>query len=214
MPLDLFTKKRLGFWVIVLLVVLNLSVIGTFWWTHFQHPPLPQPEPSHSGTEELVDPMPFLTRDLRLSRRQMLQLHQMRMQTLPDIREKWQEMHRLRRSLHEAMFAEETDPNQIQTWSKRIGELQAELEWTKYDHLLAIKSICTPKQRQRLRGLLEEVMHRTRPPGRPRHGGPGRGRGRGGPGRGGPGGRGPGPRGPMHPPPRGPDGPPELPPGP
>ena len=156
MPLDKFTKRHFGNWAIVVLVALNLLVIGTFWVTHLLRPPLaPLPvdsnRPGLEG-EEMPDLLPFLTRELGFSRSQMRKLREMREQTLPAIRLEWQEMHQLRRKVHENLFRDDVDPNEIQQWSERIGEIQAKLEWTKYQHLLAIKSICTRLVKEKAAG--------------------------------------------------------------
>lgn len=184
MPWDLFTKKHMAAWAISILVLLNLLVIGTFWVIHLTRPALPPvvQEPNQIAPE-MPDILPFIGRELGLSRDQMAQVREMREQALPEIREKWLEMQQLRRKVHDHLFRQESDPNEIRDWARRIGALQADLEWTKYEHLLAVQSICTSRQRVRLQGLLEDAIRTARPPGRP---------GRGGPGRGFPGGRGPG----------------------
>lgn len=180
-------KKHAAAWAISILVLLNVMVISTFWATHFARPPLPPvaQEPNQLAPE-MPDILPFIGRELGLSRSQMAQVREMREQALPEMRSKWVEMQQLRRKVHVGLFSQESDPNAIRDWARRIGALQADLEWTKYEHLLAVQSICTPRQRARLQDLLEDAMRTARPPGRP---------GRGGPGRGNPGGRGPG-RGP------------------
>jgi hypothetical protein len=188
MPWDLFTKKHMAAWAISILVLMNLLVISSFWAIHLTRPPLPPvvQEPNQIAPE-IPDILPFIGRELGLSRDQMRQLHEMREQALPEIRSKWLEMQKLRRDVHAHLFRSDTDPNEIRDWARRIGALQADIEWTKYEHLFAVQSICNARQRARLQLLLEDAMRLARPPGRPG--------GRGGPGRGFSGGRGTG-RGP------------------
>ncbi len=173
---NLSIKKHATTWAIAILVLLNLMVIGTFWATHFARPPLPPVAqgPNHMAPE-IPDILPFIGRELNLSRSQMAQVHAMREQALPEMRSNWLEMQQLRRKVHVGLFRQESDPNEIRHWARRIGALQADLEWTKYEHLLAVQSICTPRQRARLQNLLEDAMRTARPPGRPGRGGPGRG---------------------------------------
>jgi Spy/CpxP family protein refolding chaperone len=198
--MDLITQRRLGTWAIVVLVLLNLLVVGTLWWTQLRHPPLPEPIGIDPNTGEQLppDPLPFMVRELRLSQEQRRTLQALRQETLPEIHRFGQEIHRLRRQLHTSVFDETADPNDARAIANRLGAMQAEMDYLVYQHFAAIEAVCTPKQRQRLQKLINEMEKRERIPGRPGRGMGGRGRrGPGGPGRGGPNGQGRGGFGPR-----------------
>ncbi|MFC1764569.1 Spy/CpxP family protein refolding chaperone [Planctomycetota bacterium] len=193
--MDLITQRRMGTWAIFVLVLLNLLVVSTLWWTQLHQPPLPPPVEEdidpNTGEHLPPDPLPFMVYELGLSATQQRTLHALRQETLPEIYRLGQGILRLRQRMHRSIFDKGADPNDARALANRLGVMQAEMDWLIYEHFQAIESVCTPKQRQRLQKLISEMEMRERIPGRPRRGRQGSGRGA--PGRdglGGPGGPG------------------------
>jgi Spy/CpxP family protein refolding chaperone len=205
----MLTKNRWTVWVIVLLVVLNLTALGTVWYTHFKRPLPHTPgriDRDLRQRDAVQRPglmMRFLRRELGLTPEQLEQVRALHEQQHLQLQTVHEEMYQCREAMKDILFDPAGDPNALQALARDIGRLQAELEWARFNHFLQIKALCTDQQKERFEALINDIFEQTRPP-HPqdmpdhppfRNGGPQ-------PGRPGPG-RGPRP-GPLHP-----DGPPD-----
>ena len=217
--MDVFSKNRLTVWGMTVLVCLNLLLLGTLWWGQIHR--APEQDVEGKGPGHRYQAMTrFLERELDLNAQQVEQLDALFEQHVNQMSLVMQDMHAYRQDMHRAIFAEDANSTQLTELSEKIGEKQAEVERLRFQHYRDMASLCDSQQRDRLRGLVGEILLRAGPPGsgpafgrrgRPPQGGrrgPGPGP-RGGPGRGpGPGpegGRGPGPGsgpGPLGPPPK------------
>ncbi len=209
--MDVFTKNRLTFWGVAVLVLLNGILLGTLWWGHIHHAPLQHPQGNGPGRHYRAMTQ-FLQRELDLDAQQVEQLHALFEQHVSQMSLVMQDMHEYRRAMHHALFAEDENSLQLTELSEKIGEKQAQVERLRFQHFKDIASLCDSSQQERLQGLVGEILLRAGPPdsgpGFGPRGGPQQGRTRGGYG------PGPGPgRGPRRGPGRGPDrdpGPPHL----
>ena len=68
--MDLFSKKRLTFWIIILLAVFNAASIITLWWVLLRRPPVPMP---HPGVAVEDSNLRFLESELALNPEQVRQ---------------------------------------------------------------------------------------------------------------------------------------------
>jgi hypothetical protein len=118
----------------------------------------------------------FIERELDLDPEQTLAFRELRQAFFEDTFETLRTIHDLKQSLLKTVFATDTDPNQIQTLARDIGQLQARLEVAQANHFEKIKALCRPDQKEHFMQLIDSVLDMTRPQG------PGGRAGRGGPG--------------------------------
>lgn len=201
--MDVFSKNRLTVWGMTVLVCLNLLLLGTLWWGQIHR--APEQDVEGKGPGHRYQAMTrFLERELDLNAQQVEQLDALFEQHVSQMSLVMQDMHAYRQDMHRAVFAEDANSTQLAELSEKIGEKQAEVERLRFQHYRDMASLCDPQQRERLQGLVGEILLRAGPPGSGpafgRRGGPppgGRqgpqGGGRRGPGLGPRGGRGPGP---------------------
>jgi len=199
--MDVFSKNRLSSWGMAVLVVLNMVLLGTLWWGHIHRAPLQWSQGKGPGRHYRAMTR-FLERELDLDAQQVEELQSLFEQHVGQMSLVMQDMHAYRQDMHRALFAEDANSAQLTELSERIGQKQAQVERLRFQHYKDMASLCDPQQRERLRGLVGEILLRAGPPDAgPAFGGP-----RGGPQRGGRRGPGPGPgRGPGHGPGPGPE---------
>ena len=175
--MDLIRQNRLMAITVGLLVLLNLTALGTLWWTRLAPPPLPGPAPQQMPGPEgrNVDVVGFLARELKFDRDQTRQFRQLRARFFDEEFRLRQEIHDLKQALTKAVFDANTDPDQMNALAVQIGEKHQEMELIQFEHLRAIKSLCTPQQKERFMALMDDVLRLTQPRGQ----GPRRGAGRG-----------------------------------
>lgn len=198
--MDVFSKNRLTVWGMAVLVLLNMLLLGTLWWGLIRRIPEHRPQGDGQGRHRAMTQ--FLQRELDLNAQQREQLQSLFEEHVGQMSLVMRDMHAYRQDMHRALFAEDANSTQLTELSEKIGQKQAEVERLRFQHYKDMASLCNPQQRERLQGLVGEILLRAGPPGSPpAFGGP-----RGGPQRGGRRGPGPGPgRGPGRGPGPGPE---------
>lgn len=158
--MDFFTKKKLTTWAIVILVILNLSTLATLWFLELKRPPLlPSPR---SG---IGDVQPFLRRKLGLSEEQERQFRELRQRHFDRTNAMMDEIHQLKKEVMAELFVPQPDVEKVRRLSDEIGARQAELERLLFFHFQDLKAVCKPKQREKFRALMNDLLEMTRPPG-------------------------------------------------
>jgi len=187
--MDVFTKNRLTVWGVAVLVILNVVLLSTLWWSHIHRAPLQRPQGNGPGRHYRAMTQ-FLERELDLNAQQVEQLHTLFEQHVDQVSLVMQDMHEYRQAMHRALFAEDANSAQLTELSEKIGQKQAQVERLRFQHFRDVASLCDPAQQERLQGLVGEILLRAGPPdSRPPYGpgGPQQSRRRGfgrGPGRG------------------------------
>jgi Spy/CpxP family protein refolding chaperone len=180
--MDVFSKNRLSFWGMAVLVVLNVVLLSTLWWGHIDRAPLQRPQ-GNGPARHYRAMTQFLQRELDLNAQQVEQLHTLFEQHVDQMSQVMQDMHEYRQAMHRALFAEDANSLQLTELSEQIGRKQAQVERLRFQHFKDMASLCDPSQQERLQGLVGEILLRAGPPdsGPPygRGGGPQQGRRRG-----------------------------------
>lgn len=155
-------SKTIGIAVIIL-AIMNVALL-IFLWLGYQH------------NQRLVGRaggLSVLAEQLSLSAEQKSQLEQLR-------REHFQIMEPLRRqssqaraNLH-ALWAKDTSEDKIDSLSNRIGELQAQIEKTTFEHFAEIRAICNDEQKRLFDEVIQDVLKQGERPPRQRPGQEGR----------------------------------------
>jgi Spy/CpxP family protein refolding chaperone len=155
--MTIFTKQHMTGWIIGLLIILNILSVGTIWFLQFRRQPLPPkigPEPVQH----------FLEAELQLTQEQAQQFERLRQEHSQAAKALNDAGHQLKGTLLNEVFTDSPDLEKVKHLAEEIGKKQTELDLLLFQHLLALKSLCSPEQADRLQTLIHEVVP---PPGKP-----------------------------------------------
>lgn len=156
--MDFFTKNKMLFWCVIILIVLNAVTLTTFWMKN----PLLEP---HKSGPAATDGLTLMAERLQLSPEQTQQIKRIRDEHFMRTRPIQDDMHKIRLDLLHEIFAPEPDEELIQTWFTELGENQTRFEKNLYRHFQELKDVCTAEQMQELQIMLRDLIERTRPRG-------------------------------------------------
>ena len=161
--MDFFTKNKFSFWIIVLLVMLNILTLTVLWVQKFR--PLPPPGSDHPM--EMNRPgnvQHFLKRELHLSDQQAHKMEKFRQQHFLKSRKVRRNIHRLKKQIMDELFQSSVDSLKINKLAFEIGNRQAELETLLFYHFMDLKSICEPGQEPKLKRLFIDIVEKMKLP--------------------------------------------------
>jgi len=158
--MDLITKNRFYFWSIIVLVILNILVLATFWAQRLV------PRPNHcppggkppSGGHFIMD-------ELGLTPEQASKFQELREVYFKETGSVSNEIRELRKLILDELLASEPDTARVTQLIEGIGENEIKRERLYFDHFLKLKSICRPDQRERFESFMNELMRMIEPPG-------------------------------------------------
>lgn len=160
--MDIFTKKRLTFWAIVLLVILNVSTISLLWLnqnTRQGGPPPPRAPEQDQRT------LQFLKKELNLTDTQIHKYDQLRQAHAEKTRVLINNIRQLKKDMIDEIFNDGPDTIKAMQIADLIGKKQTELERITFKHFLDLRELCGKEQLGKLQGLVDEFFRRNPPPG-------------------------------------------------
>lgn len=166
--MDFFTKNKMLFWCVVVLVIANTVTLSTVWSRK------PGPKISE-GPDRPHDGQAIMEERLQLSEEQARLIEQSRNAHFERTRPIHDEMHRIRMDVLDEVFAAEPDDVEILEQLAELGNLQCQFEDYLFQHFQEMKDICDQQQAEELRFMLIDLIERTRPRD-PKHHHRGRGR--------------------------------------
>ena len=170
--MDYFTKNKASFWVIVLLIGLNILTLGSMWFMHAHRPPPHHPEGEmfaprgkHGppGGEKLNR---FLKNELQLSDEQNKRFKELRQQHREKMRQLREELHQLHEAFHNSHTSGTPNKQQLEQKADELTQKERELKQLNIEHFLSMRQLLQPEQRQRFDELFKEM--RQRKGGKPR----------------------------------------------
>jgi len=166
--MDIFSRKRLTFWIILILVVLNVCTVGILWHREFARDRM-----RPMGLLDRLRPKPerFLARELELSAEQVAQLQVMSRRFFAETGPYRHRIHHLRRQIADELFTDQPNIEKVNRCAAEIGEGEKTLAIYTFQHFKALKEIIRPDQQARLRQFLNDLFRRVQP----RHQLPGKG---------------------------------------
>ena len=154
--MDWLTKQKTYVWLIVVLIIINLTTLVFLWMGRPSHPEMyPDKRP---------DTNKFLKNELGLHEEQDRKLKELR-QALFDTTGKINEMIWVKKSLiQEESFKEISDNEKVNTLAKEIGELESKGEMLRYDHFVQVGKVLSDKQLEKFKKVLgQNRMHKPIP---------------------------------------------------
>lgn len=157
--MNYFTNQRLLVWLVIILVILNICTLTTFWvFGKKFHRPL---EGKHgAGCIEK-----FLAHELNFSKDQEEKLLQSDRIYFPKIGQLFNNIEEQKMKMSEQIFAPRQDTLFIDSLIRNIGVKEAEIERLIFYHLKELNSICDKKQQEKLKFIHHELLQFTAPEG-------------------------------------------------
>ncbi len=174
--MNYFSTQRLTIWSIIILVLLNIFTMATFWFFQFRQPQTtPQGGQSEQAgqsrqSRQLRQPgqpgnvRNFLQEELDLTDEQARQFEELRQQHFEQSKVIADANQQLKRALMEEVFAAVPDTAKMQELAGEIGAKQTEIETLRFNHFLELKALCQPEQLEKFQALFYEILPPTNPP--------------------------------------------------
>lgn len=156
--MNVFTKQRLSVSIIALLVVLNVTSLGTIWFLQSRQSPPANPK----GPGPVKN---FLEQELALTQEQAQQFETLRQQHFQESQAINETLHPVKEAIMQEVFAASPDSAKVKTLATELGAKQAELEELRFQHFLALKAVCQPEQLEKFQALFHEFFPPPNPPG-------------------------------------------------
>ncbi len=148
--MNFFSKNRIVFWLMVILVVINIGVLASFLW-FTNRPQEPTCCPSTEG------PAKLLHEELRLTAGQQQQVGQINAAYKSTVSSLVEEIREQRGVILEELNRDRPDTIVIRKTAETLARLQLNLQQENIRQYLALKKVCTPEQAQRLSALYHDL---------------------------------------------------------
>lgn len=161
-----YVKVKVFYWVVGLLVVLNLAALGVMW---FGKPPMPPPPPHREGgppdgppghmrkgglppPEKLTE---FFKERLGWNDDQAAKFEPLKEAYGKESSALFDSIRMVRKEMFNEIFTEGSKKDEL---INKISELQRRIDEERYRHFKDISDISTPEQKEKFKELLNEVL--------------------------------------------------------
>lgn len=152
----MFTKTKIWIWLVIILLVTNVSTIISFRYYSQEEARLPE------KTESVEVPgeqrTRFFKEQLNLTPDQLVLFREANRNFNREARAVTGEMERLRADLVAEMVRAESDTLRLEQLSALIGEQHKLLKTITYSFFLELKAICSPEQNEQLARIFQSLI--------------------------------------------------------
>ncbi len=159
--MDFFSSRRFVSIVLVILVVLNLVLLGALWRQNFHKQ---EKKEKTVKVYSYKNKQSFFDKELNLSPDQSTQFNALRRQHFQVALPSLVALSGMKKQLIQEAIKENPDSLAVRTYSKRIGQQQALIEYRLAWHFNSLAKVCTPEQRDSLQRILERLSTGSRQP--------------------------------------------------
>jgi protein CpxP len=154
-----FSRYNLLFWLIIILLVINISAITTIFFgisirdkkdLKPGHPKI-EYHRHHEGK--------FFDTSLNLTEEQQQHFRKAKHKFYSEAKRIAGQMHKKRVEFINELAADEPDTLKLQEIAKEIGSLHTELKYQTYKHYMDMKSICTKEQEEKLIKIFKSMLY-------------------------------------------------------
>lgn len=189
--MDFFTGKRITTFFIALLVLLNLGLLITFWYSNLKPrrenklkdtrtaPPIesdrgrrPGERPKEERNRRSQRLVEFLQRELNFSQEQSAAFQKLREEHFRTAGTLKRRMDDLRKEMMDKLLEEAPDAAEAGRLADQMGDTMAEHETAVFKHFLQLMEICDEEQKPKYKRLMREILDQLKPPGGPGGHGP------------------------------------------
>ena len=155
-----FSKYRIFFWLIVVLLIINISAITTIFfgisvWNKKDVKPLP-PKTEYRRHHDRR----FFDGSLNLNEEQHQQFKKAKHKFYSEAKKIAGQMHKKRVEFIDELASDEPDTIKLQEIASEIGMLHSKLKYQTYKHYLDMKSICTEEQEEKLIKIFKSMLYK------------------------------------------------------
>jgi len=154
--MDFFTKNKMLFWCVIVLVVLNAVTLISFWMGKPAAPLAKHPGSGRDGQK-------IMKERLQLSDEQARQFKQIRNEHFMRTHPLQGDMHKIKLDLLDEIFSPESDEVKIQELFAELEDVQSQFERNLFKHFQELKGACNAQQTEELKDMLIALIERTRP---------------------------------------------------
>lgn len=176
--MNVFTDKRTTNFLVIALVILNLVLLGTLWFTRMIQQEEGaaaaerRVESDQSGAREIRDRqndrlLHFLRKELDFTQYQVDEFLRLRRDHFEKSDRLQRRMDDLRKEMMDHLLEEEPDRTRVEKLAEAVGQKLAEHEKAVFEHFLQLMAVCNAEQKVKYKRLLREILHQLRPPRRP-----------------------------------------------
>lgn len=154
--MDFFTKNKMLFWCVIILAVLNVITLTSFW---MGKPPQGLAPDSKGGQ----DGGKIMAERLQLSAEQAKQIEQIRSEHFMRTRPLQDDIHKIRLDILDEIFSFDPNQTKIQNLLAEISSKQNQFEKYLFTHFQELKNTCNEDQAKELKIMLRDLIESTRP---------------------------------------------------
>jgi periplasmic protein CpxP/Spy len=154
--MDYFTKNRLLFWCVILLMLLNLATLTTFWIKRPLPAPLRGPVNRHDGQK-------IMEERLHLSDEQARQVERIRNEHFVRTDNLLDDMQTIRLDIINEIFASEPNKTKVAQLITELETKQTQFNTCLFRHFAELKQVCTPAQTDELKRMLIKLTENPPP---------------------------------------------------
>lgn len=159
--------------VTLLLLTANIVTLALLWINrkpareHFNPPP-PQPQPGGQVFE-------FITRELNLDSAQQETYKKLREEHQSQVRPLQDSIGQAKDKFFDLLKQETVADNVVETFSKKIGDLEQQRDVFTFRHFQKVRAVCTKEQKVKFDSIIQQALHQMARPRGPRPPGVGKG---------------------------------------
>jgi Spy/CpxP family protein refolding chaperone len=157
--MDLIKQNKLIGWVIVLLVVLNLSTLTTVWILWDREGAVEKKE----GTDVPVKSISLMQSELGLSPEQTKTFQDLQAIYLEKSKPLNDKIEANKLRIADEIFKASPNEKEVDSLSANIGTLQSRIEVIRFEHFRDFVKVLTPEQKEKLNPILRELYARKGP---------------------------------------------------
>ena len=155
--MDIFSRDKLLARLVVALVLVNLLLVGLFWWRSAHRPsPAKAPAPAR-------DLSVLLRQELRLNDSQTLVLKTIRNGFFEKEKALSDSIRANRDSMNRLMFSPGAADGKLEQLARAVAEGEYRMEMLRIGQATQVRALCTPEQLARLEKLVREIRDYLRP---------------------------------------------------
>ncbi|MFH1198099.1 MAG: hypothetical protein V1720_20525 [bacterium] len=148
--MDIITKQKTYFWVIAVLIVVNLVTLY-FMWSYRSHPPKPK-------LFEKGEMKGFLFKELGLDSMQQKLFDQYRDEHFRMTDSLFRQIGEVKKAILDEALLDNPDKEKIDRLTKRVGELNTLVETSLFDHFTKLKSVLKGDQLKKFKKMISETF--------------------------------------------------------